>query len=533
MNRLPVTIHPTEGQGLDCYLEHLADANGMTTAALLKLLTPSTGSAGRRFLMINPQPELTARLTELSGIEGERLRVATLAANPGIDVTGFDPTQPATFRTISARGWFPGHGTACCPECLASDGTWRLSWRLPTTTICVRHQVILLSECPTCARVFRDQRHSPLRSIGARTICGNPLGRGPREHCRQDLGELDAVAANTECVERQRQHDQALHVGKIRLCAETVTAAEYLQSVTAAAALLLHLAPHRALPPRWAAGLDVVGPRRRWAIKPPVSLVTRSHVLTEAHQLLTATDLDTAAEQFQPWLDVVPDTSESVLGWIADHTRMTAALTRIVMNGDGRRFRVPAHLARMSRLTPSHRVPQAISPDLAYRHLHGMFDSRDHVVSTFASLCLVKAGHPERTWTDAGRLLGLPDDLARATARTAIRHLTSSPAELAECLARLAQDLPSVNCRERESRIRTLAIDDTWFSRWRRRRPRTRPPARRLAIAWLWSHYASAHLACAPIEHRPRLREHLRNFDIGLDAGAKEALLVLAEQAKP
>jgi len=35
---LPVTLDLRPGQALDCYLEHLAEANGMSTAGLLTLV---------------------------------------------------------------------------------------------------------------------------------------------------------------------------------------------------------------------------------------------------------------------------------------------------------------------------------------------------------------------------------------------------------------------------------------------------------------------------------------------------------------
>lgn len=530
--RLPVVVHPRPGQALDCYLEHLADANALTTAALLHLLTPVGGRSGHRFLMLTPQTEVLGQLAELTGRLDAEFQQGALSSISAIDLDGFDPCTPASYRTVAARGWLLGHGTYCCPECLAQDGVWRLDWRLATTTVCIRHRRVLLSQCPACRRVFRDQRHSPLRSLGARTICGNPIGQGPREHCRQNLTELNTEAAAADCVDRQRQHHRALHAGEIRLCTGTVTATEYLQSLTATAALMLHLAPLLADPPDWAAELNA-GLRRRWAIRPPENLGTRGRVLTAAHQLLTAGDLDTAAERFQPWLNAVPATNECSLGWIAGHTRMTASLTRVVMSGSGHRHRVPAHLARISPLAAPDRIPQAVPTDLVERHLEGLFASRPHVVATFAALCLAKAGHRERTWADAGRILGLPEDLAHATARTAIRHLTASPAELTGRLDRLSREMTTVNYRERESRIRALAADDTWFAQWRRCRPRTRPPARSLAVAWLWTRYASGHLACVPVQPRHRLRDHLRGFSNSLDEPAKSALLAIAERAKP
>ena len=56
-----------------------------------------------------------------------------------LDLHGLDPAHQSSFRTIAARGWIPGHGTQICPQCLADDGIWRITWRLPTTTVSVSY----------------------------------------------------------------------------------------------------------------------------------------------------------------------------------------------------------------------------------------------------------------------------------------------------------------------------------------------------------------------------------------------------------
>ena len=160
--RLPVTLTPQPGQALDCYLEHVAAANGMTTAALTTALggravTPVVG-------LLAPSRLVTRRLADLTGLAPAHLRATTIAAYAGgrpLDLTGLDPDRPDTYRILATRGWMPGQGTQICPDCLATTGVWQLRWRLPTTTVCPTHRRYLTATCGSCRRPFRAQRQSP------------------------------------------------------------------------------------------------------------------------------------------------------------------------------------------------------------------------------------------------------------------------------------------------------------------------------------------------------------------------------------
>jgi hypothetical protein len=184
------------GEALDGYLERVADANYLTTARLIDMVR--AGSDTTAYLMLAPTPDTLDRIAQLTGASTRDLQLATLAGYSGtsLDLDGLDPARQSSFRSVSARGWIPGHGTQICPECLAQDGIWRTTWRLPTTTVCHTHDTYLLATCPGCQRPFRDQRHSPLRVVGPQTLCGNPLGQGPRKQCRVDLTALTAEAAD-------------------------------------------------------------------------------------------------------------------------------------------------------------------------------------------------------------------------------------------------------------------------------------------------------------------------------------------------
>ncbi len=183
---LPVSVAPRTGESIESWLEHLADANGLTTAQLLT--TVRRGRASTRYLTLAPSPETVARLAQLGRVDEQAVYAATLAAFDGtaLDLTGLNPHDRHSYRRVAARGWAPAHGTQICPTCLAETGAWQTAWRLLIVTTCTRHESLLVPRCPSCRRPFRDQRHSHLRRVGAATVCGNPLGAGPTQQCQHD-----------------------------------------------------------------------------------------------------------------------------------------------------------------------------------------------------------------------------------------------------------------------------------------------------------------------------------------------------------
>ena len=183
---LPVSVAPRRGESIESWLEHLADANGLSTAQLLAT-TRKAGST--RYLTLAPSPQAAARLAMLARITEQDVYAASLARFDGtaLDLTGLDPADRHSYRHVAARGWAPAHGTQICPACLADTGTWQSVWRLLIVTACVQHASLLVVQCPACERPFRDQRHSHLRRVGAALVCGNPLGAGPTRQCEHDL----------------------------------------------------------------------------------------------------------------------------------------------------------------------------------------------------------------------------------------------------------------------------------------------------------------------------------------------------------
>ncbi|MEN3124144.1 TniQ family protein [Janibacter sp. LM] len=361
------TLHA--GQALDCYLEHAADANHIPPATVMRAVTDATDTT--RYLLLRPTPRTLEVLSGLTGQSTASLTAATLAAVDGtlIDLSGLDPHHQASYRTVAARGWAPGQGTQVCPRCLAETGTWDISWRLTTTTVCLRHGSYLLSTCPGCQRPFRATRSTLLRPIGAKAFCGNALGR--RGHyCQTDLTAIAVEAADSGCVDRQaRTQAQVLAVRAPGVFGDNATSCQFVQDVHGLTALLLHIATattRPALLPDWSAHVHATThaqPRApRWVLLPPADMPTRSRALTTATDILISSDLEEAVTRFAPWVEAIPHTPDGLLGWVGDHTRHTRATTRLVMASHAPRRRLCHLLETAHPLTAStEQIPQVLS----------------------------------------------------------------------------------------------------------------------------------------------------------------------------
>ncbi|HQD69576.1 MAG TPA: TniQ family protein, partial [Ornithinibacter sp.] len=116
---LPVSVTPRPGESIESWLEHLADANGLTTAQLLTLIR--SRGISTRYLTLAPAPSTITHLAALSRIDPDAVAATTLSAYEGtaLDLTGLDVDDRHSYRQVAARGWAPAHGTQICPACLA------------------------------------------------------------------------------------------------------------------------------------------------------------------------------------------------------------------------------------------------------------------------------------------------------------------------------------------------------------------------------------------------------------------------------
>lgn len=505
---------------MDSYLEQLAQANYMCTADVTRAVTTATDTT--RFLMLAPTERTLHVLANLTGLEPAKIRAATLAhyGNTALDLTGLDPHRQASYRTVAGRGWMPGTGTQICPRCLAETTTWKLAWRLPTTTTCTTHGTYLLAACPGCDKPFRAPRHALLRPVGNDTVCGNARATRGR-HCRTDLTTLTAQAADRECLARQQRYDLALETGIAKVLGEQGTAKAYHQALRSLTVLLLHIATATDNPsalPEWTRTLNqqATGSTRtpRWGIAPPGDTVLRSRALTEADRVLATANVDEAVARLAPWTAAVPETPDGFLGWVGDHTTPSPIVTRLVMAVHAPRRRLSCVLNDLDPLPPRlERIPQVIPQHLFERHLAGLFTSRPETVRTFASLCLARTHPAVDTWATAAQSLGLDPRLGVKTAQACTTGQEASPSRVVHAIQDLATQLPQRNFRRSEERIRALARTKAWFTTWARQyRPHTRPESKTYALTYVWTSIAEGHITTSPAWTEPPTRDQRAQY---------------------
>lgn len=530
---LPGRITPITGQPLDCYLEHVADSNGLTTAELLNLIRIRSAEPAR-YLTLSPGSATLQAIHALTGTPIQELHTMTLAGlghNDGWGLDDFNPSHPGAFQRIPNRGWLKPRTSQLCPACLAATGHWQLGWRLQTSTCCTIHHNYLATGCPTCGRPFRDQASTPLRPAGIAPICGAATASGRAARCHQVLTTILTGAAADDELDRQNRHDRAIGGQPITVLGDSVTGSQYLADSRNLAVLLLHLARQPATGsvatlPTWTADVAAVG-KQPWGKVPPDSAVVRSAVLTEADRILTAADRDQAAVRFAGWIERVPRRNEGTVAWLADRTHLTPTLYGIVNSAQNPRRRLSHRLDHEPPLIDDARyIPQQIPEELYQELFADTLQLRADVGRTFISLCLGRSLSTITTWTAAAHSLGLSPDFGHRLPALASAGLLPSISELIARISAASERLARVDYRACETYVRNLSTTYPWFLGWcRTHRPGSRPSSQRYAVTWLWEHVAHAHLLTSPAAMTtPKARAGYRQFAAGLNRDQRLAL---------
>ena len=69
---------------------------------------------------------------------------------------GLSHTDLQPWRHALPAQWFTVGRTRACPQCLAADGYWRLSWRLGSSFACTTHSCLLVDTCPACRGALKQ-----------------------------------------------------------------------------------------------------------------------------------------------------------------------------------------------------------------------------------------------------------------------------------------------------------------------------------------------------------------------------------------
>jgi len=535
MSALSVSLAPRHGESIESWLEHLAGANGLSSAQLLTHLRAA--GVGTRYLTLAPSPRTIHTLAALARVTDHAVQGATLAAFDGtaLDLTGLDPDDRHSYRQVAARGWTPAHGTQICSACLAETGTWQSTWRLLLVTACTRHQNLLVAACPSCRRPFRDQRHSHLRRVGTALVCGNPIGAGPTRQCQHDLTTITAAPAGPDVIALQTRVDAALAGHAVQVLEEPAEPAAYLADLRHLTTLLLHLAsqPAAAHLAPWVSDLAETTASRtstrgpRWGLRPPEHPGVRAAALATADTILSADDVDTAAAALTPWTELTPTTNDGPLGWLADHTVMTTTLTRLVTAARAPHRRLSHHLdtprpdgGRM----PINLVviPQVIPHAQYVKHLAGAFDSSEATVRQFAALSLARL-HPDiKSWSAAAEALNMPAPMGVRCARACSASMLIPAGEWEDRIWAAIHEVRRRDYRATEAKFEHRRLMSRWFQEWARQyRPGTHYTSVTYGLTWQWVHVAHAHLDLSPawggITPTAKDRAMYRKFDSSLN----------------
>jgi hypothetical protein len=197
---LPIRLVPGVGEGLDSYLEVLAQRSGAAWADVLDAVGLDTDGRGRTPGVYQWLSELTPAqqqsLSSACGIDPSELRPLTMAAL----IPAADATSPTTMPLVPpylspARSRF-------CPQCLTqTGGRWQLWWRLRWAFACPRHRCLLADTCPECGRW---QRTRPLPN-DLIPVPGRCSRKADTSHGR-DLRRCGAALSTTTTLRLREDH---------------------------------------------------------------------------------------------------------------------------------------------------------------------------------------------------------------------------------------------------------------------------------------------------------------------------------------
>lgn len=525
---LPARTTIGANEALDSFLERVALANEITTTQLTAIATPSGVDRPWSFAMIDPEPRLLTRLSSLTGLTQAALRGATLARFDGglpLDLTGFERQGSSSFRTLSARGWFPLHGTQACLMCIAETGMWDLRWRLPYLTTCVDHGCYLVPTCNGCGRRFRYRNHTLLRRTRSieKGHCGNQTGA--RTQCIYRVSDNPVHAATPEALATTADVLAAFDGAYCDVYGQRTASPDYLAGLRSLTVLMIHIAtlsaPEHAV---WAEVIRDEAARRRtehrgprWGIRPPDDPWARGEVLAEANALLSCADVGTAAAKLSAWLAHIPSTQIGPAGWIKNRSPNSSLVNELVEQTLWERQSTSRRLAANTGDTglPDSAIPQVIPLEMYQDTLGTVIVARPDTGRRFASLCLAKLNAPGRTWSRAAEVLGQPPETGRRIPKAVTHKMTATVAELSPLLASIRDGLiDGPNYRDLESVVRDLAAEpESWFPAWAHAQtPTRRPGTLPYAITWLWTAVALGDLDMSPAWSEPPTRRQKASY---------------------
>lgn len=423
---LPLLLDPAPDEAWHSYLTRRAAQHRCTVTELADAI--GLRHAGRwppyHGLTLAPQvvervaPRLSLAPAQVEAMQVARydqtaLDLAGLLENPGLNAS----------RQVTARHWTWLAGSTYCPTCLAQDGIWRTTWRLPWITTCLHHSVALRGTCPRCGTV--PGLSNDLHASAPHRVFAAPDGRrctrpdGP-DVCGADLTDQPAAPAAQARLDRTRLLAETIDTGHGTVLGARRTSRQTLTAWQSAIGLAMHL--HVVDP------TDVGGwGRNNRQLNPPRDPDHVDFLLAAVQPLVTAPAPEAGADVLQQWCDAAGIRSPHA-DLFTRTTRPSAALQPAIDALLARHGRAHARLQRRLTTTAGQPlvdlgytpadVPQLAWPCTLPPRWRDSTLPDQLILRAVVSMLLVRAVDGG-DWVAAGAALGIPPDKARNWTRYA------------------------------------------------------------------------------------------------------------------
>lgn len=419
---LPIQLEPRTDETWHSFLTRTAAAHDCTvsTLALHLGVRDAHGNwpayygikvagdwAGRASAVLGlTVPDL--RAMHLEALDQVALDLRPLGGQPGIQTT----------RRAAHASWVHLSGSSYCPRCLAEDPSWRLSWRLPWTTVCLHHQLLLVSACPDCGGIAgRNNRYNA--SVPARTaltpdgrLCEQPR-TGTAVACAADLSQARAAVATTAARGRAELLASIIGGNRGTVVGTSYTALQTLQAWRHAIGLARHF---EVADTDW-------GRLHRWGT-PPRDPAVVDQLLAAAEPLVTAPDPGAAADVLDRWCSSAGIRSPNV-DTFRRASLPSAGLQPVIDTLVRRNGR--AHVLAQRRLSievvadmqhwTCDDVPQLVWSCALPPHLRTSRKPDQLILRTVVALIVARLRSGATDWATTAALLGLPSRRARGWTR--------------------------------------------------------------------------------------------------------------------
>jgi len=427
MTRLPLALEPLPDETWPSYLTRRAAQHGTTLAGLGTHLglRDARGRWTGRFgvALVEDDVQRVAPMLGLAPAQVDDMQLTTYD-QLAFDLSGLSERKAiAGTRAAAHTAWVWLSGTTFCPRCLAEDdGAWRLSWRIPWNTTCLRHHVHLLGACLECAGVpgLGNRLHGSAPPRVAATPdgrrCQHPEPNG--QVCGADLISQSTSLASPSRMRRAHMMAELTAGQRGQVAGVERTSLQALRAWQSAIGIAVRLG---------VVDTDGWGRTHRWA-NPPRDPDVMDRLLEAVELLVMAADLKTAADVLEAWLQTAGITAPHANTFVRI-TQPAVALKPVLdelLSRNGR-----AHTLIQRRLVGQDGraidergwgvddIPQLIWPCALPENLRKSTRPDQRILRAVVSMILVRMCTDAKDWAEAGTALGFPANKARNWTRYA------------------------------------------------------------------------------------------------------------------